>query len=80
MSAFTSEACKICHLKLYFFIILQQNTDIIKVEHGDVSREHSIGVENCEVYKTSAVTVKMDEPEVSHGFRRYLWVYVHVLL
>ncbi|XP_023717995.1 uncharacterized protein LOC111870166 isoform X6 [Cryptotermes secundus] len=43
--------------------IHKENTDIIKVERGDVIREHSIGVENCEVYKTSAVTVKMDEPE-----------------
>jgi hypothetical protein len=67
--AYTSEAYKICHLKLYLFIILQHNTDIIKAEHGSVLREHSTGMENCEVYMTSTVTVKMDEPEVSHGFR-----------
>jgi nickel-dependent lactate racemase len=81
MSAYTSEAYKICCLKLYLFVILQQNSDIIKVEHGDVLREHTICVENCEVYKTSAVTVKMDDPEVSHGFRRYLWfMYMFSLL
>lgn len=76
MSSYTSETYKICHLKLYLFIILQQSTDIMKVEHGNVIREHSVGVENCEVYKTSAMTVKMDEPEVSHGFRRYTSMYM----
>jgi hypothetical protein len=48
---------------------LQQNTDVIKAEHGDVLSQHSIDVENYEVCMTSTVTVKMDEPEVSHGFR-----------
>jgi hypothetical protein len=68
--AYTSGAYKASHLKLYLlFVTLQQKTAIVKVEYGDVLREHSIGIENYEVYMTPTLTVKMDDPEVSRGFR-----------
>jgi hypothetical protein len=67
--ALSPRANAISHLKLYFFIILQHNPDIIKEEHGGVLREHSVGVEYCEVYMTAAI--KMEEPEVNCGFILY---------
>jgi hypothetical protein len=50
--------------------MLQQNDDIIKVENGvDVlSEDDSIGVKTDEVYISSAVTIKEDEPNVSFIF------------
>jgi hypothetical protein len=52
------------------FIILQQNSDVIKVEDGgDVLGEDSVGMENNELYIRSTISIKEDEPEVSHDFR-----------
>ena len=48
-------------------IILQQNTDIIKVENDMdiVTEEDSIGIKFDEVYIPSAFCVEKAEPEVS---------------
>jgi hypothetical protein len=56
---------------IFFFTILQQNIDEIKVENNvDIlSEEDSIDIKSEEVYTPSAFSVNETKPEVSLGFR-----------
>jgi hypothetical protein len=51
-------------------MILQQNIDIVKVEHNVdiVNEDESIDMKSDEAYISSAYSITKAEPEVSHVF------------
>lgn len=66
--------------QLLLFIILQVNMDVIKVEKDvDVlSEEDSVSTKADDIYLPSTFSVEKVEPEVSLGFRWFLWLFVSV--
>jgi hypothetical protein len=58
---------------IFFFTILQQNVDEMKVESsvGNLSEEDSIDMKSEEIYTPSAFSVNETKPEVSLGFRYF---------
>jgi hypothetical protein len=63
-----------CLTDLSTVMILQQNIDIVKVEHNvDILNEDdSSDMNSVDVYIQSACSMTKADPEVSHVFRRFL--------